>query len=91
MYLPTSEVEQRAAITKSFFDYREAAQRQLWDKFGAHEHWAKIEVPTDEESLRWVQERLRKRFPVATFNRLRSELDPNGILSNEHIEKLFPQ
>lgn len=44
MYLPTSDEEQREVITKRFFEYRRAAQLQLWDSFGAHEHWAKIEV-----------------------------------------------
>lgn len=44
MYLPTLDEEQRAAITNFFFEYRKATQHQLWDSYGAHEHWAKIEV-----------------------------------------------
>jgi hypothetical protein len=44
MYLPTSDEEQREVISKRFFEYRRATQLQLWDSFGAHEHWAKIEV-----------------------------------------------
>lgn len=44
MYLPTTDEEQREVITNRFFEYRRAAQLQLWDSFGAHEHWAKIEV-----------------------------------------------
>lgn len=44
MYLPTSDEKQREAITERFFEYRKAAQLQLWDSYGAHEHWAKIEV-----------------------------------------------
>lgn len=44
MYLPTTEEKQREAITERFFEYRNAAQQQLWDSYGAHEHWAKIEV-----------------------------------------------
>ncbi|CAM6084490.1 unnamed protein product [Calypogeia fissa] len=91
MYLPTSEEEQRAAITQSFFNYRDATRRQLWDRYNAFEHWAKVEVPTDEKTLLWLQERLRKRFAVEKFNRLRSELDPNNILSNDHLDRLFPR
>eukprot|EP00250_Pteridium_aquilinum_P001741 c11954_g1_i1 orf=517-2394(-) len=44
MYLPTSDEGQRKAITDRFMDYRWAAQRRLWDAYGAFEHWAKIEV-----------------------------------------------
>lgn len=44
MYLPTSDERQRKGITDCFMDYRRAAQRQLWDSYGAYEHWAKIEV-----------------------------------------------
>jgi len=91
MYLPTIDDDQRAAITKSFFEYRKATQQQLWDSFSAFEHWAKIEVPADTESLSWVQERLRKRFPVESFQRARAELDPNNILANDVIDCLFPR
>ena len=44
MYLPTSNEEQRKAITSRFMEYRQAAQNQLWDRYAAFEHWAKIEV-----------------------------------------------
>jgi hypothetical protein len=47
MYLPTTDEKQREAITHSFFDYRKSTQHQLWDTYGAHEHWAKIEVSND--------------------------------------------
>ncbi|CAK9203169.1 unnamed protein product [Sphagnum troendelagicum] len=91
MYLPTIDDDQRAAITKSFFEYRKATQQQLWDSFSAFEHWAKIEVAADTESLSWVQERLRKRFPVESFQRARAELDPNNILANDVVDCLFPR
>ncbi len=44
MYLPTADEKQREAITERFFEYRKSAQHQIWDTYGAHEHWAKIEV-----------------------------------------------
>ena len=44
MYLPTSNEEQRKEITSRFMEYRQAAQKQLWDRYAAFEHWAKIEV-----------------------------------------------
>jgi hypothetical protein len=51
MYLPTIDDDQRAAITKSFFEYRKATQQQLWDSFSAFEHWAKIEVQSWDPSF----------------------------------------
>jgi len=90
MYMPTTEANQRKAITTEFFRYRLAAQRQLWNNYSAYEHWAKIEVPDNEEELAWLHERLRKRFPVDLYNKARKELDPNQILSNDLLEKLFP-
>ncbi|KAG9443649.1 hypothetical protein H6P81_014989 [Aristolochia fimbriata] len=91
MYLPTNDARQRKEITEEFFSYRHLTQTQLWDKYSAYEHWAKIEVPKDKEELAMLQMRLRKRFPVDTYNKARRELDPNKILSNAVIDKLFPQ
>lgn len=90
MYLPTSDARQRKEITEEFFHYRNLAMTQLWDKYSAYEHWAKIEVPKEKEELAKLQARLRKRFPVDAYNKARMELDPNRILSNRMIEKLFP-
>ncbi|KAL5708333.1 L-galactonolactone dehydrogenase [Ranunculus cassubicifolius] len=90
MYLPTSDARQRKDITEEFFHYRSLTQRRLWDKYSAYEHWAKIEVPKDKDELVKVQARLRKRFPVDEYNKARMELDPNRILSNRMLEKLFP-
>ncbi|CAB4286503.1 unnamed protein product [Prunus armeniaca] len=90
MYLPTTDARQRKEITEEFFHYRRLTQVQLWDKYSAYEHWAKIEVPKDKEELASLQARLRKRFPVDAYNKARKELDPSRILSNNKLEKLFP-
>ncbi|XP_078152044.1 L-galactono-1,4-lactone dehydrogenase isoform X2 [Carex rostrata] len=90
MYLPTTDLRQRKDITEEFFHYRHLTQSTLWDHYSAFEHWAKIEVPKDKEELAKVQDRLRKRFPVDAFNKARKELDPNRILSNAKLDKLFP-
>jgi len=89
MYLPTSDARQRKEITEEFFNYRSLAQ-SLWDDYSAYEHWAKIEVPKDKDELAELQARLRKRFPVDAYNKARMELDPNKVLSNTKLEKLFP-
>lgn len=49
-----------------------------------------FQVPKDKEELAALQSRLRKRFPVDSYNKARKELDPNRILSNNILEKLFP-
>ncbi|CAK9185912.1 unnamed protein product [Ilex paraguariensis] len=90
MYLPTMDARQRRQITEEFFHYRHVTQTQLWDQYSAYEHWAKVEVPKDKEELSALQARLRKRFPVDAYNKARKELDPNQILSNNMLEKLFP-
>uniref|UniRef100_UPI00315B4042 L-galactono-1,4-lactone dehydrogenase n=1 Tax=synthetic construct TaxID=32630 RepID=UPI00315B4042 len=91
MYLPTEDEEQRKAITEAFRQYRKLCETRLWDKYGAAEHWAKIEVPEDPEELEALRERLRKRYPgVDKFNKARRELDPKNILSNDMIDSLFP-
>ncbi|KAM3339517.1 L-galactono-1,4-lactone dehydrogenase, mitochondrial [Capsicum galapagoense] len=90
MYLPTMDARQRKQITEEFFHYRHMTQAQLWDRYSAFEHWAKIEVPKDKEELAALQARLKKKFPVDAYNQARNELDPNHILSNNMLEKLFP-
>nr|XP_024393620.1 L-galactono-1,4-lactone dehydrogenase, mitochondrial-like [Physcomitrium patens]PNR41397.1 hypothetical protein PHYPA_018800 [Physcomitrium patens] len=91
MYLPTADEKQREAITQRFFEYRKSTQYLLWDSYGAHEHWAKIEVPTNENALAWVRERLRHRYPLDEFYKAREQLDPKNILVNGVVEKLFPR
>lgn len=90
MYLPTTDARQRKDITDEFFHYRHLTQAELWDQYSAYEHWAKIEIPKDKKELEALQARLRKRFPVDAYNKARRELDPNIILSNNMLEKLFP-
>lgn len=90
MYLPTMDARQRKEITEEFFHYRRLTQTQLWDQYSAYEHWAKIEVPKDKDELAALQGRLRKRFPVDAYNKARREFDPNRVLSNNMLEKLFP-
>jgi len=89
MYLPTQEKEQRDAITQRFWDYNAHCRRKLWSKFGAHQHWAKIEIPESPDELRWVRARLAERFPVAELNAAKRKLDPKGILGNHLIDTLL--
>lgn len=90
MYLPEDD-GQRTAITKRFWEYNSMCRRKLWPKYGAHQHWAKIEPPEDEEELMLVKQRLRERFPLGEFNEARAKLDPKGILVNPLVEALLSQ
>lgn len=48
------------------------------------------QIPKDKDERIDLQARLKKRFPVDAYVKARKELDPNTILSNNMIEKLFP-
>ncbi|KAL2607460.1 hypothetical protein R1flu_026033 [Riccia fluitans] len=91
MYLPIPDEAQRKAITDAFMDYRKSTHLHLWDKYQSREHWAKIEVPEDESELEWVQQMLEKKYPVDYFNQARQRYDPHHVLSNDIIDRLFPQ
>merc|ERR1712087_673924 len=90
MYLPEEEL-QREAITKQFWNYNAMCRQELWPKFGAHQHWAKIELPEDVAEATWVKRRLQERFPVKEFNETRRMLDPKGILSNKMVDDMFSE
>ena len=90
MYLPTEDPAERAAITRDFFAYKSLWRDAVLDRYGAADHWAKIEVPSSPEGAKAVQDRLAARFPVGEFNRARKELDPKNILANKHVNAMFP-
>ena len=51
-------------VVMAFWDYNAVCRRQLWPKYDAHQHWAKIEPPADAAERAAVRRRLRDRFPV---------------------------
>ncbi|TMW63094.1 hypothetical protein Poli38472_002035 [Pythium oligandrum] len=87
MYLPTSDSATRSAIWDRFFDYH-ALYRDVMEPFGATEHWAKIEWPSDAEEREKMRQRLRRRYPIEKFKKARDEVDPHHILSNDIIDEL---
>ena len=94
MYMPDSQgAGGRAALTRKFRKYMDVMNR-LAERYGAHAHWAKIELPPPDAvdarlRLTKMRRRLRERFPVAEFNAARRALDPKGVLSNAVIRSLF--
>ena len=86
MYLPD---EVRAARSPAVLGVQRHVPRGLWSKFGAHQHWAKIELPDDAAAAAAVRRRLAERFPVDAFNRARRTLDPHNILANDLVDSLL--
>lgn len=94
MYLPTDDgspnvMRQRNAITNAFEKYRATMQQQLWSKYGAHEHWGKLEPSWWEPKA--LEAHLRSRYPVDEVGRARTILDPKGIIRNPFVDACFPR
>ena len=62
MYLPEGDTEVdavRARITERFWEYNDLCRHNLWPQYGAHQHWAKIEMPHDPADVEQVRVRAR--------------------------------
>jgi L-galactono-1,4-lactone dehydrogenase len=82
MYLPTEELVERERIRSAFEDYKKKCEVGVWARFGAVEHWAKVEVPDDRGDRILMQERFRSKYPLDEYNQARWELDPKNLLGN---------
>jgi L-galactono-1,4-lactone dehydrogenase len=77
MYLPPAgspsgpDAAKRAAVRHAFEAYRAAWMAKVGERYGAADHWAKIEVPPTEAQLIALRARLRQRYPVDAFNAAR--------------------
>ena len=89
MYLPTQEAAQREAITARFWEYNALCRAALWPRYGAHQHWAKIELPASAAELETMRGRLAERFPLEELREAKRRLDPKGVLGNVLIDTLF--
>ena len=94
MYLPLADGgaadAQREAITKAFWgEYDAMCRRALWPKYGAHQHWAKIELPADAVALDTVRARLAERFPLEELRAAKRWLDPKNVLGNTLVDTLL--
>ena len=74
---------------RRFIDYCRLLQDDLMPRYGATEHWAKIEAHRLQPGA--VAARLAARFPVDRFNAARAALDPKNIMANDVVDTLFPR
>lgn len=79
----------RADITARFKAYKQVCEERLWAKAGAVEHWAKVEVPEDAESMRRLQARIASKYPVAVLNAVRHFFDPKNVLGNDWADAVI--
>jgi L-galactono-1,4-lactone dehydrogenase len=96
MYLPEEDLEKRKEVTKAFKQYGALVEKHLLGKYGAVEHWAKIEVPylhdgksPDKNTVAAMKARLGKKYPLKEFNAARKRLDPKNILGNDLVDTLL--
>jgi hypothetical protein len=80
----------RDAITAAFKHYKGLVTTSIMPRFGAQEHWAKLELPMDHQALPAAREKLARRYPTAAFIKARREMDPKGVLANDWVEGFFP-
>ena len=66
-------------------------EARLWKRYGAVEHWAKVERPRDPAAAAGGRARLQLRFgdDLDAFRAARAGLDPRGVLSSPHVDALF--
>merc|ERR1740130_318318 len=90
MYMPSDDPTQRQAITDSFTNYNDAVRWKLWPKYGCHQHWAKVQLPTTGEAdVVTAKRRLHERFPIGEFNATRAKLDPASIMTNQQLDNIL--
>jgi L-galactono-1,4-lactone dehydrogenase len=98
LYVPSNQdAAGREAVRRGFVDYCRVVQPVL-EKYNAQVHWAKIELPDGrdvssqeeyEERLGCMKSRIRRKYPVDEFVKLKKVLDPEAILSNNIVDSLF--
>ena len=90
MYLPNADDEtQRKAITQAFLKQYCPLMRKIGQKVNAASHWAKLELPDNEQDIQDLQKHIRQRYPVQYFNHARYSFDPTNLLSNDLINAAF--
>ena len=91
MYLPPGQnSENRAKIAENFQKYANILY-DVGGKYGAVPHWAKIEIPEEDENrTTWneVKKLLHYKYNIAKFCEGMTLFDPKGVLLNDLMEEL---
>ncbi|KAI9209336.1 uncharacterized protein BJ171DRAFT_115796 [Polychytrium aggregatum] len=94
MYLPDARDDReteslRHTIQGAFMEYQTRCSQALWDRYGAQEHWAKIEA--DMSIWTGSHERIQRRFGavLGKLKKVKQELDPRGILGEPKVNELL--
>merc|ERR1712216_1065027 len=93
MYMPEEDDTTRAQVTDKFREYMKV-MNALCERYQGHAHWAKIELPREDDvdyflNVMKMKRRLKEKYPVDEFNQARKQLDPKGVLSNNMMDTLF--
>lgn len=89
MYIPVEDEERRGEIARRFAEYKKVVHREVFFRFNAREHWAKIMEPKNQQSVREIRKHIDARYPIKEFNRVRNIVDPKGIMSSAYTDKMF--
>jgi L-galactono-1,4-lactone dehydrogenase len=89
MYLPDpASPVPTPAVATAFDAYAALVERDIGPRYGATEHWAKIEPRRLDVAAKRAA--LAARFPVAAFAAARAELDPHNVLGGVVVDAVLP-
>ena len=90
MYLPPEDVAgagERNRITEAFTTQYSDLMRKVGMEFNYASHWSKLEIPKGSVwDLVDLQLHYAQKYPLELFHKVRSMLDPRGILINPLLE-----
>ena len=95
MYLPSEDLDttgyRREFITESFKNGYCKMVQEVGQRYGAMCHWAKLELDKEEEEDEVVKDVSNRLGPkvVGAYNMARAMFDPNGLLPNSLIDRIF--
>lgn len=101
MYIPAGADADR--VSKAFYHYSSLVEGRMMQRYNARWQWSSLEnfqslavsLPVDEtvvaSRLQIVHEQLHTQLGpfLPSYNRLRSDLDPTSIHSNQWVEDMF--
>ena len=87
MYMPLNQTSQQREEIKQHFQNYCNELTPLIQKYNGQLHWGKIELFLSPE----IRRQIHRKYPIKEFHKLKTALDPEGILTNSLIETLFKE